>query len=733
MRNIIEFNKFRTFKKLNEEAPTAPAKDVGGYGSGGDAYLANVKGTFAGAENTLIGSNFIVFINWIKRKNHERIFRKLSNVLYSEYMKGLLRYILRVGKNLPNPKSIYTIKLVMDLSMTKVSQKTYVVKINPVKTSDNMYLPFDINSKIVTEDDKELETDGIYLIDGIYVKVEKSIITEKNILIKDEPSEDEEPTDEPSEDEPSEDESSEIEIDEHIKEYIQNIRKMYDNLQKEEKNSFLFSNEKQSEIKEMSKMFSDSIEEMNEILKREIDDDIRKRISVDLPIYKKTVIELENLYNHIQKDAIEYEKSKSQDSQDLQQPVELKDKKVGIGESLYFINEEVGTHQARNIREKTKKSSPNLKINPDYKDADVTATKIGDELNMLSTLNIDLDDQEFLKQFNDEEIRKEVTKVVLESKPEIVNLQLSAERFYIKPGGKDMKLENYWLKLVENQKSKYSRFMLTDLVDPGKLRKEIGTDGKVEVKQPNNTVIALKTADDLNKANKNSKLNAALKVGKFKDQQSASFGIFNLNGEYYIYNKNTMDVPYGTKSMYHTYKIIAKVKKEMFDEAEKNVDKDNFEDFIIRDYKNFMSILQPKKTSVQSKTGNVYHFLSTFIVSATPGTNLNTGVNNTGVFIIHVYGSSKNPNEKITENNVNKFQFYYVNNAGENIQLKHTPGSFDKDAKIMFSVTGPIMISPDSYDVFGLDTQDSFLNLSEVTKVSKDKGISMAEIIQRKK
>lgn len=676
MRNLIGYSQF---KKLYEEADPGVVADK-------ERYFANVKGNFAGAETTLIGSGVIRLFNFFRRKGSQAILWSLFRPnLHKEYMKSLLRSIIRYEMSLPSPKTIYDATLIRDIEENKVEEQNFKVEIKIIDKGDGEFEQFKIGSEVLTEAGEKLQ-DGFYTISTKIIKIVDSKIEEIDYKFLDDDVKDE--IEDVQEEKPEE-----VEIEKHISEFIESIKKKYDEL--DDKSSHMFTNQYVGKIQDIKRIFEDNIREIEEI-KSNVDTPPVKlqRVLADLPVFRKTVEELNKLINYIQP------KPSEEKAEEPKKVIE-KPKKVAIGESL--------------IIEEAEKLP---KVGKDR--------KIGDELNLLSQVDIDLEDQEWLKQFDDPEVKKKITSVALESKSELVKLQLGAERFYIRGAGVDRKLENSWLKMVEGVKSKFTRFMNVDSVDPITLRKSIGRDEVDKLRaDATGPIKQSNTIMTYDKTTKNNILKEALSLKMFSKQNMGSFGITSINNEDVIYCIDYTTIPH-EKKKYPTYKIVANVDPKIFDEAEKNKDRTDFKEFISKE--KLPELFSPKRDYINITGTGRFDYVYTFIISYSTD-NLSTGNENTSGHIIFVYSKNKNIID-INESTINNFVFTFRGNDGKDYFLKNDAPTTDENpnSKISMSVSAPMHIDSTYMDNFGLIDNDRKPSLRLITKNPGVSGYTLGEL-----
>lgn len=708
MRNLIGFNKF---KKIYEEADPGVLEDK-------EMYFANVKGNFAGAETTLIGSNLIRLFNFFRRKGSQFLLYKFYRTgLDKEYMKGLLRAIIRYNMTLPEPKTIYEATLVRDINQNKVEQKLFLVEIKVIDEGDGNFEQFKVGSEVLTQDGNKL-TDGFYMIDNKVLKIVDSKIKEIDFKLKDLEEDVEDVKDV---------EDEEIKAEKHIIDFIEDIKKKYDRLDQSQKKSFLDKYIKN--VEEMINLFKDNIKEIEKIIKNDKEAHTKiEKAHADLPLYQENIKALEGLLKHMEQvDDKPVTKKVDEPVATKPTPVESKpasEVRALIPESL-GINEEVDEAEAkRALKRQTKK----------FKDVD----KIGDELNLLSQVDIDLENPDFLKQFDKPEQRKKVTAVILQSKSDIVKLQLGAERFYTSGAAEgkikiDRKLYNDWQKMVEKVKGKYSRFMDVDAVDPFILKRGLDKatiDKYAEATIPEDT--AANSLIDFERATKNSSLKSAISAKTFHQHSTGDFGIIRVDNNPVIYSINYVEIPHGSKKRFPTYKIVASVEyDELLKKAVDDPKKNNFEEFLKRG--KLPKTLTPNSPDLTQAGSGLFTFMCTIILSSSSD-NLSTGVVKASGYILFVYAKDKSIT-KITKDNINNFRFMYRDEKEEKDILLRNDFSTHKTDKpkerSRFDITTPAHINNNYISIFGLTDEDRSPNLSEITANEGSTGYTLGEFFKR--
>jgi hypothetical protein len=445
MKNITKFEKF---KKLNE---AAPVKDVGGYGGGGETYGANVKGNFAGAENTLIGSAVINIFSFFKRKINEGILYLYSKSLFREYLANVLRYSNKHGIKYRDSVTIYNVEQIKDLSGNSLESKVKL-KVNFVNEDESLLTTFVKSSKVIDTTTKDVVVDGTYKIlndtvtfvvkDGIIGSIEKIETKDvKPLIDKEEKIETKDDTEIQTEEKPK------YEVGDDIKDIIKDIEKIsknIDNVSSGEQKEVL--GKKLKIIRSIKGNITQyGINDINTILtKGNLPISKKDELNYYLKVYNKEIEILNNLETVISNSI--KGKKQTPKTEVVEKPVVKKEKEEKVTatvESNNFLNESFRGVKLRGVDK-----------------------KLADEVGDLD-LSI-LEDEKFAQKFETEEVKKGVTDLVKENENPIIKIQLAAERIYglgDKTPGKD-KLENTWKKMIADVKGSFSRYMLTDQVDP---------------------------------------------------------------------------------------------------------------------------------------------------------------------------------------------------------------------------------------------------------------------------
>lgn len=701
MKNITEFNSFKNIKKLNEVVDPR----AGGYGGGGDTYFANVKGNFAGADQTLIGSAVIKLFRFVKRKGYQvLLYTWFKPNLYREYMSGLLRYIIRNQMNLPKAKTLYDALYTHNVEKQKLEKEVQIkIKFVSAETvsgsTEKSYAVFKIGSFVKNEKD-EVVSDGYYkLIDNdVYIKVVEGKIAETNASLSDDPLE---VTDDSSKKEEG------VAVEKNIEEYIKKIKEEYakGNVKPE------FATKSVTEVDDLIKFFNSCIVEMDEMLAdNDTENEVVVRTKQDKEVYKANIKALEELKVEISKKTTPAPTASKPTTAPATSTTPAN---VNAGTDLSefndfdFISEEVDvTPTGVGGTVKNAARVGQVKV------GDPKATKnkrIGDELNQLSQVDIDLNDPEFAKQFDDDAKKRACTDVVLEGASEICKVQLGAERLYMHADEKgslvpDAMLQNNWLKMVQTVKNQFSRFMFVQEVDPITLVKKLSTDEakKFGSGAGGGVVGVVNEIKDGMAVSDNPKLNKLFTAapGKFKGE--GDLGIVKFNGYEAVYCISKVTIE---GKVYYAYRIVASVLSGMT--SDKTTD--NFSKYIQRDVKTFPQIFRPK----QSQDG--FDHVATFIIGKTDHLSV-SGSRDNKVNILYIFSKGSAIKTLESKEDFSKCLFYCATETQNNKMdfAKVTSGDNVKidGSMISMGVTAPWEIKSSSISNFGLTQDDRSFQLT---------------------
>jgi len=492
MKNITDYNQFVKLNKWNRITEEMDI-DTGGYGKGADSpgnndlYFANVKGNLAGAENTLVGAAALKLFGFIKRKGLQMYMKKvLKPRLGRVYMNGILRYANKEGIGNFARKKFFEINKIEENKAVEYNDEV-TFKLEGV----NGLGAFKKGAEVIKKDNNPLE-DGEYILkenDGKFsvsggkiIKIEEGFET-KNIEIGETGKTDETTEDGIVDTNISDDEFTEyknkikedlIDMEKNgvtpekwVIDECNNIKsKIEINVsQIDEEDIQLIKTERASLLSGV-KILNEGIKDINSILEKGKDnvpnyDDVR----VQKLVFTANMNELLKLADYLGKIIATYNSK-------LKKP-EVKTSEVKTGEVKVVPTKESHLYEAEApvVVDDKKLKKQNIAPTKVGGKLNIKTNRLGDELQEIAKSGdvIDLNDEEFYKQFESDERRAGVTTEILKNKPAIAKIQLDAERII---GGNE-KQQNAWNKMVENVKAMYSKYMNTDQVDPAKILKGI--------------------------------------------------------------------------------------------------------------------------------------------------------------------------------------------------------------------------------------------------------------------
>ena len=500
MKNITEYNEFvklNKSSKLNELNET-PIGDTGGYGKGAggggdDLYFANVKGNLAGAENTLVGAAVLKLFGFIKRKGIQMYMKRvLKPRLGRIYMNGILRYANKehignfarmewfsIQKMEGEETSKFESKVGFELSgfrgLDSFQQGATVLKQN-IETreagdplEDGKYIlnynaaEFTVVGGLITE----IEAGGASEVSGDKPPVAQVQIS--GVTTSDEPAV----------------EKTDSDFDEYIKKYKEELEKAEKEGVRPEKwvveeceaikakldtnvdtiDELDIDNIKREKLNLKSgiQIFEKTIEEINSIIEKG-GDGIKNlgEIRWQRLVYIANLNELVKLSNFLNSLINQYNEKKSKSLK--RKPVARRSKTEASTETAPEKNESFVFEAEQPVVVKDQELNKQNIAPTKKKGLDVKTDRLGDDLQEIAKRGetIDLNDEEFYKQFESEDRRKGVTQEILQDKSAIAKIELDAERLI----GGNAKQQNAWDRMVENVKAMYSKYMITDLVDP---------------------------------------------------------------------------------------------------------------------------------------------------------------------------------------------------------------------------------------------------------------------------
>jgi len=506
MKNITDYNKFVKMNKWNRITEEMDI-DTGGYGKGAgtsggdDIFFANVKGNLAGAENTLVGAAALKLFGFLKRKGMQMYMKTvLKPRLGRVYMNGILRYANKNGIGNFARKEYFTIKKIEDKEQIDVDEQVAFIKdqVNGVKS-------FVVGAEVKTKSGELLETGEYYLVmfdanfeveDGIITKADKIAGTEEpsaaisgtteaqeGEIVQVQPDDDElEKYRKKLEEELAKEEAEGVEAEPDIIEECNRIRESI----KSNLNSLDADDLKsiQKEIDNINKNIKDmknlGVKEIEGLLKKK---DLKNRDELrrDKLVYEANILELFKLKKFLLDIVGRATPKKETPAQAVTKKPTVVENPVKKTESLLFEAEEKVVVKDQKLKKQDVGGTNIIGQKTSAKN-----TKLGDDLQEIAKSGeaIDLNDEDFYKQFESDEVRKGVTQMILRDKPDIAKIQLTAERLI----AGNAKQENSWKKMVENVKKMYSKYMITDLVDPYNVIKNSSETDLEKWGKQNNTI-----------------------------------------------------------------------------------------------------------------------------------------------------------------------------------------------------------------------------------------------------
>ena len=450
MKNITKYEDFKKLKLIKEEVTGASNQRSNIEGSINDPFI-NVKGNFAGADQTLIGSAVIRLFNFAKRKGYQSLmYTWLKPALRRTYMKGLMKYLMLNNLELPKPKIFFDI-IKLNENEEETEEK-YNVKF--VKNEKDLDLP-DIDSILYDRNNKKIEITGLFKFsDTLNLNIEGGVVKDKVDKVS-------------ITSDSSEKEKEEKDIKTYSYSELVNLVGDFD-----------------IDYKKISIYVFNTIRD-NGILEKNIIDEIKKTLKLSNDFISEISKGLnEDKYENIN-DAENYLKLWKAYNK-------LSDYLLNMIND-YVDNEDVTkTKEINKINDKEFKISNKPKVKAQSVIESLNENKIKSKLkgskdyiekvDHLSNKYPDISDEDFVKLLSNK--RDDVSNVVLDYKPEIVKIQLAAQRFYSSDVDEntrvaninDKKLLNNWAKMVQSVKSEFTHVMNTDLVDPFVLIKSDKTD-----------------------------------------------------------------------------------------------------------------------------------------------------------------------------------------------------------------------------------------------------------------
>ena len=551
MKNITDFKKFRDFKKINEEvsSPTlAKSADIGGYGggSGVDTYGANVKGNFAGAENTLIGSAVIKIFGFFRRKINEGILFIYKKALFREYLANVFRYAAKNNITYQDENTLYDVKQMKNAEGVEEEKESIKVKFVSVSKDKKKFTSYEVSSKVLDEKNKVI-ADGTYenITENSIFVVKSGIIESIEDIPLSDPNSEEvttqvetqlqpQPQSQPVDDELSNvgDDVKEIAVD--VTKILKNIK----NISDDELNQYI---KKIWNILENIRL--SGILEIDHLLKNKnllsVDKEILEK---DRKVYVDEQTILKKLYNSLK----ETKNNKTTSTPVAAAPIAKPVKKEIPTEAVVSDNQSFGFESDNILNEE-------LKIT---KGASFRGVKLGGVDKKLADEvgNLDLkvlEDPNFAKQFEDKSVKDGVTALVKENSQPIQKIQLAAERIYKigTPTTATAKLENTWQRMVKDDLTLFSRYMNTEEISPFVLVSNATPQTKEEAEKFG------KGTEDTGRDSLLSK-NAVLSIKEGFSNVKGGYGLLKTNLGTFIYKQQPVIIGGGTHWSYKAIGVV---------------------------------------------------------------------------------------------------------------------------------------------------------------------------------
>ena len=563
MNNLSSYNDFKNTKRVNEAQTSGPKPFQTTHGAGSyggsigdrDTYFANVHGNLAGAENTLVGGALIRMFGFLKRKGMEAYIKmRLKPELGRIYMNGILRYAVKQGLVGPRKKEFFVVK--------KYENEEEVEFKNKVSFT---YNGISGSSSIIVGATVKTETTEPVLVDGKYICVANNVIfVVKNNVISEvlngenkkttETKESEDKTQEETDEEvqvvqPSEEELK-IERDEYEKKLIEGAGDIEPT--DDVKNDIIFLEKTLSDIDNNTKASNNVLSEENKNFLNEWNKALKK----DIKLLKDEGV---NFIDQILSKDTESKLGLERERQEYLANIKAL---IGISDKItMFLNKHTQEKTDEEIKEAIikfyndfllEKTAPvnvkDVNVGKTSKTSDINVksnkpvvNRLGDELQELAKTGetIDLNDENFYRQFENNEVKKAVSNEILTDRPGLIKLQLTAEKIinggvvvYDREGNKlpsnNLKLENYWKRTVQDVLSMYSKFMNTGMVDPLVISQQLSSSDKDDYNKPgkNSELDKLNNSMSSQKNLSNKKFKNSVEV--VKNISKSDYGIMRL-------------------------------------------------------------------------------------------------------------------------------------------------------------------------------------------------------------
>lgn len=508
MNNLSNYNDFKNIKRINEAQTSGskPFQTTHGAGSYGgsigdtDTYFANVHGNLAGAENTLVGGALIRLFGFIKRKGMEAYIKmRLKPELGRIYMNGILRYAVKQGLVGPRKKEFFVIR--------KFENEEEVDFKNKVSFTYNGNTG---SSSIVVGATVKTEVENPELVDGKYICVANNIIfvVKNNVITEVLNGGNKIISTNVDEEDKTQEDNSEVQVVQQTEEELKQERDEYEKKiiegaadiepTEDVKNDIIFLEKTLSDIDNNTKASNNILSEEN----RNFLIEWNKSLNKDIKLLKDDGLNF--IEQILAKGDVDNKLGLERERQEYLSNIKAL---IGIRDKITsFLNKHSEEKTDEEVKEAViryyndfllEKTAPvtvkDVKIKPN----NPVVNRLGDELQELAKTGetVDLNDENFYKQFESNEVKKAVSNEILTDRPSLIKIQLTAEKIinggvvvYDRDGNKlpsnNLKLENFWKKTVQDVLSMYSKFMITSMVDPITISQQIPDTDKSEYGKP---------------------------------------------------------------------------------------------------------------------------------------------------------------------------------------------------------------------------------------------------------
>jgi len=588
MKILNKYNDFVEYRQITEDV-----------GDNNDPFV-NVKGNFAGAENTLVGSAIINIFTFMKRKVNEGVLLLYKNSLQREYLANLVRYCKKHGISMIDPDESYNVTKIKDVEGNIINILDVVKFVNENKSLITNYVK---GSKVINKEGKvvsdgtynnEKDSTGFVVKNGIIqviFDIQTSVTSstgnnsaDNNSNTSGEIPKEKEKTIDNKKTNNEVTIQTEVEPDDDLKTYYNKIKQQLADIENGIDNADDLKKEIQSINRAIQIINKGGIDEINELLKdNKISDSKKKEMEYDLNKYQANVNLLINM-----KDLIE---DVTKGKKIILKRINPKDDDTNISK----FDESLLTEEFRGI---------NTGFNVDR--------KLGDELTsfesrFIGLKNIKYDDVRLSKLFENKTEKEKLTNYVIENKSSIIKIQLAAERIYGKADtSARLKLKNTWDKMVEDSKGKFSRFMIVDQIDPRVLKKKLDTDQLQKLDEENNKKGSIVDKSKNMKIEASLSQNKALGLTRTKFSDKDKCGILRLIDGDFIYVQDKIVIE---GKNHYVYRLLGTVDLEKL-AAEKDITK--ITEYI--KYNTLVKSLVPKDTVKNFGNGD-FNFQTTYIVA----------------------------------------------------------------------------------------------------------------------